>query len=171
MNEERSHQFCRTAWRGTGAAGGQAAVQRPNASMTAPAPHLRRWLQSLRGTPLHPQWLLDGNAQTRDWVRQHARGRVLDLAARTVDDRIFRTLRLHRLAPGTGGLIYGRCRHFASESIALASQRRYRPLMEYWTSSPCRNIPGQPRLCVSCAPVGSYCLPCPSCLRCTMRRT
>lgn len=38
-----------------------------------------RTLRILRGTPLHPQWLLGGSSATASWVRKAARGRVLDI--------------------------------------------------------------------------------------------
>lgn len=78
--------------------------------MTAPAPRLRRWLKSLRRTPLHPQWLLGGNTHTIDWVRSHASGRVLDIgcADRWIEPHLpegCNYIGLDYLA--TGGLMYG----------------------------------------------------------------
>lgn len=78
--------------------------------MTAPAPRLRQWLQSLRRTPLHPQWLLGSNARTRDWIRQHARGRVLDIgcADRWIEPHLPNGCDYIGLDyPATGGLMYG----------------------------------------------------------------
>lgn len=43
------------------------------------ASHIRRWLQPLRRTPLHPQWLLGRNADTTEWIGKEASGRVLDV--------------------------------------------------------------------------------------------
>ena len=41
---------------------------------------LRRLLKPLRHTPLHPQWFaFRGEVRTRAWVREQARGRVLDI--------------------------------------------------------------------------------------------
>ncbi|HXD83629.1 MAG TPA: class I SAM-dependent methyltransferase [Rudaea sp.] len=41
---------------------------------------LRRWLKPLRHTPFHPQWFaFRGEARTRAWVHEQARGRVLDI--------------------------------------------------------------------------------------------
>jgi len=41
---------------------------------------VRRLMKPLRHTPLHPQWFaLRGEARTRAWVREQARGRVLDI--------------------------------------------------------------------------------------------
>lgn len=78
--------------------------------MTAPAPHLRQWLQWLRRTPLHPQWLLGSKARTKDWVGQHSRGRVLDIgcADRWIEPHLpggCDYIGLDYLA--TGGLMYG----------------------------------------------------------------
>ncbi|MBX3725702.1 MAG: class I SAM-dependent methyltransferase [Xanthomonadales bacterium] len=39
----------------------------------------RRLLAPLRRTPLHPQWLLGPARRLAPWVREHARGRVLDV--------------------------------------------------------------------------------------------
>jgi SAM-dependent methyltransferase len=36
-------------------------------------------MRVLRRTPLHPQWLLDGSNKTARWVREAARGRVVDI--------------------------------------------------------------------------------------------
>lgn len=40
---------------------------------------IRRLGQMLRKTPLHPQWLLGGNASLIGWISRDARGRVLDV--------------------------------------------------------------------------------------------
>lgn len=40
---------------------------------------LKRWMQPLRRSPLHPQWLLGGRAVTGHWLKSHARGDVLDI--------------------------------------------------------------------------------------------
>lgn len=41
---------------------------------------LRRWLRPLRHTPLHPQWFaFRDEARVRRWIRDAARGRVLDI--------------------------------------------------------------------------------------------
>lgn len=41
---------------------------------------LRAWMQSLRLTPLHPQWLIfRAESQGRTWVHTHAHGHVLDV--------------------------------------------------------------------------------------------
>ncbi|MCC6441703.1 MAG: methyltransferase domain-containing protein [Rhodanobacteraceae bacterium] len=78
--------------------------------MTAPASRLRRWLKTLRRTPLHPQWLLGSNAGTIEWIRVHARGRVLDIgcADRWIEPHLpedCEYIGLDYLA--TGGLLYG----------------------------------------------------------------
>lgn len=78
--------------------------------MTTPAPHLRRWLKSLRRTPLHPQWLLGGNTRTIEWIRDHARGRVLDIgcADRWIEVHLPEGCDYVGLDYlGTGGLLYG----------------------------------------------------------------
>jgi SAM-dependent methyltransferase len=40
---------------------------------------LRALASKVRRTPLHPQWLLDGQEAAGRWVRDHAHGRVLDI--------------------------------------------------------------------------------------------
>ena len=78
--------------------------------MTPPAPNLRRWLRSLRKTPLHPQWLLGGAAVTLAWIRSHSNGRTLDIgcADRWIEPHLpegCEYIGLDYLA--TGGLLYG----------------------------------------------------------------
>lgn len=78
--------------------------------MTASTTRLRQWLQPLRRTPLHPQWLLGGNASTKDWVRQNARGRVLDIgcADRWIEPHLPEgCLYIGLDYPATGGSLYG----------------------------------------------------------------
>lgn len=41
--------------------------------------NLRSLASKVRRTPLHPQWLLGGEAIAGEWVRDHAHGRVLDV--------------------------------------------------------------------------------------------
>lgn len=47
-------------------------------------------LRPLQRTPLHPQWLLRGNAATAEWVEARARGRILDVgcADRWISSRL-----------------------------------------------------------------------------------
>lgn len=78
--------------------------------MTSPAPRLRRWLKSLRRTPLHPQWLLGNDTRTIEWIRSHASGRTLDIgcADRWIEPHLPEGcdyVGLDYLA--TGGLLYG----------------------------------------------------------------
>ncbi|MCK9488484.1 MAG: class I SAM-dependent methyltransferase [Xanthomonadales bacterium] len=78
--------------------------------MPAPVAELRRRLESLRRTPLHPQWLLGDNTPTLEWVREHAKGRVLDIgcADRWIEPHLPKGcdyIGLDHLA--TGGLLYG----------------------------------------------------------------
>lgn len=47
--------------------------------MSSGARALRRLAQTVVKTPLHPQWLLNDEAATVDWIRSTARGRVLDI--------------------------------------------------------------------------------------------
>ncbi len=78
--------------------------------MTTPAPDLRRWLAWLRRTPLHPQWLLGGNGSTIEWIREHAKGRVLDVgcADRWAEPHLPKDCTYIGLDyPTTGGLLYG----------------------------------------------------------------
>lgn len=41
--------------------------------------HLRRWVDQVRHTPLHPQWLLGDSTQAGAMIRRHATGLVLDV--------------------------------------------------------------------------------------------
>jgi SAM-dependent methyltransferase len=71
---------------------------------------LRRVMRMLRRTPLHPQWLLGGDAPTVRWIKAEARGRVLDIgcADRWVESQLPDTCEYLGLDyPDTGRDLYG----------------------------------------------------------------
>lgn len=71
---------------------------------------MRKWLKSFRRTPLHPQWLLGDNGRTKEWVRLHARGSVLDVgcADRWIEPHLPQDCDYIGLDyPATGELLYG----------------------------------------------------------------
>ena len=71
---------------------------------------LRQLLQPLRRTPLHPQWLLDGNSRIKDWACKHAQGRVLDIgcADRWIEQYLPESSQYIGLDyPATGRSLYG----------------------------------------------------------------
>lgn len=78
--------------------------------MTSPAPRLRRWLKTLRRTPLHPQWLLGGETSTVKWIHRHARGHVLDIGCPNRWTEAHLTEGCHYIGLdylATGGALYG----------------------------------------------------------------
>lgn len=78
--------------------------------MSAPSPRLRHWLKSLKRTPLHPQWLLGNNKHTLLWIRNHAKGRTLDIgcADRWIEPYLPEGCDYIALDyPPTGDMLYG----------------------------------------------------------------
>lgn len=70
---------------------------------------LRSSLKAIRNTPLHPQWLLGGPEKTIEWIRGHARGRVLDIgcADRWIQPHLPKECDYIGLDyPVTGGVLY-----------------------------------------------------------------
>ena len=42
---------------------------------------LRRWIDRLKRTPLHPQWLLGRQEQLAPWLKEHCTGIILDIGS------------------------------------------------------------------------------------------
>lgn len=70
---------------------------------------IRRYIDFLKRTPLHPQWLLGKRDRTIDWVNQHAKGHLLDIGAsdRWIEPRLAGSVTYTALDyPATGQDLY-----------------------------------------------------------------
>ena len=71
---------------------------------------MRRWIDLLKRTPLHPQWLIPGREAVVQWLEANARGTVLDIgcATRWVEDVLpSQCTYIGMDYPSTGKLMYG----------------------------------------------------------------